>query len=306
MTGSGTLMGFRVAISTYRWFMSMIGRYYLKRMLHKGLPKHFGAPLLFLLTKRLRQEDQSVLNRIEAIRSRMANRDDVYVDIFSSPEPSSSEKVNSQGARPTPGKVKSVSLNWLANTSSVLPYWGAFLYLCVKASRAKTILELGGCAGISGCYMASAKDCNRFISIEGSPALASLAKSNLAEVADNFDVVNALFDSGLDEILPTLEGGLDMVYLDGQHEKTATFHYLERLTPHLNAECILVFDDIRWTPDMWEAWQTLCQCKGMAWTIDLGRFGVCVWDGMAIEPKNYNISRFTDLWSQGKPGEHEV
>ena len=270
-------------------------------MLDDGLPERFRLPLLFLLTKSLNQENQLVVKRIEAIRSKMANLNDVYADIYPSPSPGSSVTLSSPDIRPTPGIVKKVSLTRIANTASVSTYWGVFLYLCANAKRAKTILELGACAGISGCYMASSKYCNRFITIEGSRDLAIVAESNMRQVAKNFEVVNDLFDAGLDEVLPTLKDGLDMVYFDGQHEKIATFHYFERLTPHLNRGCILVFDDIRWTSDMWEAWLTLCKWKGMAWTVDLGRYGVCMWDGIPSQPKNYHFSKFTDYWGKGKP-----
>ena len=293
-------MWFRIARSAYRWFVSVVGRYYLEKMIEDGLPERFKLPLLFLLTKSLSREDQSVINRIEPIRSKIANRGDVFVDIYPSPSPGSAETISLLEVRPVPGKVKKVPLSLVANTVSVLPYWGAFLYLCAIVNRAKIIMELGSCAGISGCYIASSKDCKRFITIEGSRALAALAESNIRQVADNFRVITGLFDDGLDETLPKLEDGLDMVYFDGQHEKIATFHYLERLTPHLNAGSILVFDDIRWTSDMWEAWQTLCKWKGMAWTIDVGRYGICVWDGVTTQPKNYDFSKFTDLWRKRK------
>lgn len=274
-------------------------------MTDNGFPEQFQLPLLFLLTKNLRQEDQLVVNRIEAIRSKMANLKDVYVDIYPSPSPGSAATVSSLEVKPAPGIVKKVSLTRIANTASVSTYWGVFLYLCTNAKRAKTILELGACAGISGCYMASSKYCNRFITIEGSHDLAIVAESNMRQVAKNFEMVNDLFDAGLDEILPTLKDGLDMVYFDGQHEKIATFHYIERLTPHLNGGCILLFDDIRWTSDMWEAWQALCKWNGIAWTIDLGRHGICVWDGVTTQPRNYDFSKFTDLWRRGKPGDSE-
>ena len=299
-SGESIVLCYRTARSIYRWFVPMIGRYYLKRMIDDGLPARFRLPLLFLLTKSLSQEDQLIVSRIESVRSKMANRGDVYVDIYPSPSPGSAGMVSSPEVKPAPGKVKKVPLSRIANTTSVLPYWGTFLYLCANVNRAKTILELGSCAGISGCYMASGKYCKRFITIEGSRALATLAESNIRQVADNFAVITALFDDGFDETLPKLKDGLDMVYFDGQHEKIATIHYLERLTPHLNAGSILILDDIRWTSDMWEAWQALCKWKGMAWTIDVGRFGICVWDGVATQPKNYDFSKFTDLWRKRK------
>lgn len=295
------VMWFQVAKSIYRWFVSIIGKYYLRSMLNDGLPVRFRLPLLFLLTKGLSLEDQLVVNRIEAVRSEIASRCDDYVNIYPSPAPGSEGTFSSPNVRPEPGEVETVSLSLIVNTTSVLPYWGTFLYLCANANRAKTILELGACAGISGCYMASGKYCGQFITIEGSPDLAMLAESNIRQVANNFLVMNALFDDGLDNILPTLRDGLDMVYIDGHHEKIATFHYLERLAHHLNMECILVFDDIRWTSDMWEAWQTICKWRGIAWTIDVGRYGICIWDGVTTQPKNYDFSKFTDLWRNGKP-----
>lgn len=294
-------MWFQVTTSPYRWFVSITGKYYLRSMLNDGLPVRFRLPLLFLLTKGLSLEDLFVVNRIEAVRSEIASRCDDYVNIYPSPAPGSESKFDSPNVRPEPGEVEKVPLSLIANTTSVLPYWGAFLYLCANANRAKIILELGTCAGISGCYMASGKYCNQFITIEGSHDLAMLAESNIRLVANNFFVMNALFDDGLDNILSTLRAGLDMVYIDGHHEKIATLHYLDRLARYLNTECILVFDDIRWTSDMWEAWQTICKRRGMAWTIDLGRYGICIRDGVTTQPKNYDFSKFTDLWRNGKP-----
>jgi predicted O-methyltransferase YrrM len=276
-------------------FLSVIGMDYLKSMLDDGLPARLRLPLLFLLTKSLSQENQLAVDRIEAVRSKMADRDDVRVAIYPSPSPGSVAELASPEERPEPGELKTVRLNLIANTASALSYWGAFLYLCAYANRAKTISELGGCAGISGCYMASSEYCKQFITIEGSPELAMLAETNIRQVANNFLVVKALFDDGLDKILPTLKDGLDVVYIDGQHEKIAAFHYLERLARHLNTECILVFDEICWTCDMWKAWQTICKGSGLAWTMDVGRYGICMWDGTTTKPKNYDFSKFTDL-----------
>jgi predicted O-methyltransferase YrrM len=229
----------------------------------------------------------------------MTDHRDEYVTVYTSPRPA--ETSNASTGRPTPGDLQTVALRTIANTASVLPYWGTFLYLCVRARHAKTILELGGCAGISGCYLAAAPDCRTFITIEGSPALASLAKSNLRQVANNFVVINNLFDTALDELLPSYTDGFDLVHIDGQHEKSSTLHYLERLVPHLQRGSLLAFDDIRWTVDMWETWQLLCARKGMACTIDVGRYGLCLWDGETPSPRNYHFAKFTDLWRKGKP-----
>lgn len=181
------------------------------------------------------------------------------------------------------------SLAQVAYVSSVLPRWGILLYLFANATRAKTILELGSSAGISGCYLASGKYCQRFITVEGSPELSILAETHLLQIANNFEGVNASFNEALDKILPSLQNGLDMAYVDGDKDKCATLHYFERLTPYLNNGCVVVFDDIHWSSQMWEAWQILCQWEGLSFAINAGRFGVCLWSGGATQPKTYDL-----------------
>ena len=124
------------------------------------------------------------------------------------------------------------TLEHIAKISSVTQRWGTFLYLCADAVGAKAILELGTCAGISGCYLASARSCERFVTIEASPAPAKLARLNLSRVSDHFTVINALFDEGLDEILRGPGDRFDLVYIDGHHEKVPTAEVLARFLPH--------------------------------------------------------------------------
>ena len=283
-------------------FASTLGKRYLERMLKDGFTTALETPLLFLLTQKLDKNDQVIVDKIEAIRSKMSKQKDVFVEVYSSPDPVSLNKTTPPDMKPAPGKIITTSLSYIASTVSVLPYWGAFLYLCAKETAAKTILrELGSCAGISSCYLASSNS-QRFITIEASAALAELARCNLNEVtAGRFRVIHALFDTGLEELLPTLPEGLDLLYIDGQHEKTATLHLVERLASVFNTGSILIFDDIRWTSDMWETWQLLTRYPGFSWTLDTGRFGLCMWDRSSRQPRQYDISGFTAFWKKGKP-----
>jgi hypothetical protein len=131
--------------------------------------------------------------------------------------------------------------------------------------------------------------------------LAKIAESNLSQMSNNFDLFNTLFDFALDQILPNLTQTIDVAYIDGNHEKTATLNYLERLKPHLSQNGIVLFDDIHWTKDMEEAWQVIYQCQGFSYTIDLGRIGLGVWDGKIAHPKTYSLATYTDYWQRGKP-----
>ena len=214
----------------------------------------------------------------------------IFIEVYPSPDPNSQQSNHI-----------SVSLDRIATVTSINQYWGTFLYLIAHAQQAKTILELGSCAGISGCYLAASPYCQKFITVEGSSSLAKIAESNLNEVSHNFILFNTLFDAALDQILPNLAQTIDVTYIDGNHEKRATLDYFERLKPHLSQNGIVLFDDIHWTTDMEEAWQMITQCHGFSYTIDLGRIGLGIWNRKPAHTKTYSLATYTDYWQRGKP-----
>jgi len=259
--------------------MAPFGRYKLQRMLEDGLPRPFQHPLEFLFDRRLSPAQRQVVSKVELIREALDRRARSF------------EVVNRDG------NVFQLTASQIAHRVSVNSEWGTFLYLCSRSFRARTILELGSCAGISGCYLASSNYCERLITVEASPDLASLARANICQVSNKAKVVNALFDDALDEILPTLGGGIDLVYVDGHHKYEATLHYFARLEPHLNKCGLVVFDDVHLSEGMWQAWQVLKRREGFAYTIDAGRFGLCFWDASSSIPTNYDLCPYLGwLW----------
>jgi predicted O-methyltransferase YrrM len=251
--------------------MAPLGKYKLQRMFGDGLPRSFQRPLEFLFDKRLSHGEREAVCRVELIRQAVAR------------QACSFEVVNRDG------KVCQLTASQIAHRSSVTAEWGTFLYVCSESFAARTILELGSCAGISGCYLASSKYCERFITVEGSPALASLARANLGQVSKEAEIVNALFNDALDKILPTLRSGIDLAHIDGHHKYEATLHYFRRLEPLLNKGALVVFDDIHLSEGMWQAWQVLKGREGFAYTIDAGRFGICLWGDSSSIPVNHNL-----------------
>ncbi len=79
--------------------------------------------------------------------------------------------------------------------------------------------------------------------------------------------------------------------MDARHEREDTLSAWRQLGPHLSPEAVVLFDDIRWAPGMWEAWQMMKEEPGLAWTLDLGRFGL-VHRGDA-PTRHYDFSVFT-------------
>jgi len=251
--------------------MAPLGRFKLRTMLENGLPRSLQHPLEFLFGNSLTESEQEMVSIVESIRQTVARRT------------SSLEVLNREG------KVCQISPTQMAKGVSIDPESGTFLFLCSEGFRARTILELGSGAGISGCHLASSAYCERFITVEASPNLASLARENIRQVSNEVEVVNALFDQALDKILPNLKGGIDLAFIDGHHKYEATLHYLRRLEPHLNKGGLVVFDDIHLSRGMWQAWQVIKRWKGFRYTIGAGRFGLCLWEGSAFTPVTYNL-----------------
>jgi predicted O-methyltransferase YrrM len=243
--------------------------------LKAGHLEQFFRPLNFLFSRELAYEDKQVLNKVETIRQKLACGQGKYHTV-------------TEGIK---NKIRTPSR--LAYKSSVTTEWGMFLYLCAKSFQARTILELGSGAGISGCYLTSASSCRNFITIEGSSSLASLAARNISQITTQARVVHGFFDNVLESILSNLSDRVDLVYLDGPKDRLTTLRYFQQLIPYLNNGSIVIFDDIHWSKDMWKMWQTVRQWKGLAYTVNAGRFGVCLWKGGSVQPIKINLSLMT-------------
>lgn len=263
-----------IARRVYRRALAPLGLRELRRMLADGLPVPLGRPLEFLFGGGLEPAEREVVQRVERIRAEVAR------------DPRGFRVVNRDGV------VLPLTGAQAAHRASINREWGTFLHLCAGSLRARTILELGGCAGISGCYLASPEHCRRFVTVEGSPELAALAGENLRRVSDAAEVVNARFDDALDRLLPTFGDGIDLAYLDGHHRYEATLHYLERLEPHLAPGALVVFDDVRLSRGMWRAWRAMEERAGFACTVDAGRFGLAVREGSAAVPTSHDLSLY--------------
>ena len=181
--------------------------------------------------------------------------------------------------KPQPGKVLEFTMKQIAHRASKNRLWGLFLHLLVRTFNAKTVVELGSCAGISGCYLASPPSVETFITVEGSPHLAQLARESFHTIFPRAIVLNMLFDDAIDNEIPRfLKTKIDFIYIDGHHEKIATIHYFEKIMPHLSDQAVVVFDDVSWSSDMREAWNILSSSSVFSHSMDFGALGVCLFE----------------------------
>ena len=277
----------RMLADAYRRLAAPFGVRALDRMLRDGLPARLERPLRFLFTGEGGDTVDAVAARIEARRAEIAGREESYefkygesaAGVTRWPEQSSSESP--------------ISSRWLANSASVPRRWGVFLHLC--AESATSILETGACVGISGAYFATAASHPRLITIEGSSALAPIAEETLTQFSDRATVMRSAFDDGIPRALQSLQT-LDLAFIDGHHQEAATLRYVQTIIPHLSRDAMIILDDISLHPGMRSAWQQLSRMTGVAAAVDTGRFGLWLWEGGAVVPRQYDLARYTGAW----------
>ncbi len=119
---------------------------------------------------------------------------------------------------------------------------GTFLDETVKKYNPRTILEVGTLVGYSAIRMGRLlKKGGRITCVEVSEEMAKVARSNI-EKAGLTDRVNVILGDGK-EVLPKLEEGFDMVFLDAVKKEYMT--YLKSCERLLHSGSVVVADNVK-------------------------------------------------------------
>jgi predicted O-methyltransferase YrrM len=180
------------------------------------------------------------------------------------------EDYGASGKSTKKDKIKS-----LASASSKSPKYGRLLYRICKTTQPRIGLELGTNFGISTMYNAAAMNNGVLHSIEGSIKLCEIAQYHYEKTGLTDKVVQ--HQGNFDEVLPYLLKELpyiDYAFIDGNHKKDATIQYFEQLLTKCHDSSILVFDDIRWSRGMEEAWEIIKNHPAVTVSIDLFVMGI--------------------------------
>jgi predicted O-methyltransferase YrrM len=287
----------RTAGLAYRALLAPFGERALKKMSRNGLPAELLEPLRFLFSGREPAAAANAARVIEGIRVELASQPGVYERQRAPSQFGPASWVERTDNRDLP---VAITTRRFAEEISIPRRWGMFLHLCAEAIGARLILEMGSCLGISGAYLASAKPRPRLVTLEGSTALASIARRTLSAVSGSYEVVQGGFEQTLG---PTLErlaqenAAIDLAYIDGHHESGALMHYLATVAPHLSSHSLVVIDDIYLYRDMWEAWRALPSRFPITAAINVGRFGLLIVGNGPT--KQFDLSRYTGWWRIG-------
>ncbi|MBX3103221.1 MAG: class I SAM-dependent methyltransferase [Bacteroidetes bacterium] len=172
----------------------------------------------------------------------------------------------------SPARVTTIAT--VTRQSASFPRKAALLYRIAQYWKATHALELGTNLGMGTAALAHALPPHGSLySLEGQPVLRPIAEATLDACQTHAHLHTGLFD----ELLPALAfPPLDLVWMDGNHTREATLHYLETLLPRLAPEALVVMDDIYWSADMTQAWRKACQWAAFPLSLDLFRMGLLV------------------------------
>ena len=138
--------------------------------------------------------------------------------------------------------------------------------------RPQTILELGTNIGISAAYLASAG--GSVTTMDASPHRIAVARRLHRDIGlTNVDYVVGLFDDTLVETLDRLPE-IDFAFIDGNHQYQPTLDYFAAIADKSSPGAVLVFDDIRWSDGMKQAWAEIKVSPRFKLIADMHRFGV--------------------------------
>jgi len=148
------------------------------------------------------------------------------------------------------------------------------LFRLVNYFQPKQVLELGTSLGKATLAMALANPKADIISVEGDKSLSEYTQKRLQEFQiKNVRIVNKEFNKFFGEN-NAVDVKWDLIYMDGNHRLAPTLQYFDWLQSHLHNDSVVIVDDIYWSDEMKQAWNTLKQHPKVQQSIDTFFFGL--------------------------------
>jgi predicted O-methyltransferase YrrM len=237
--------------------------YWLKASNGKGHGIHSPFVFEFVTNVLNGKGDEQVYAQIEFLRRQLLHDDTtITVEDFGA------------GSRIIGTKQRMVKQ--VAGTSLKPKKYSQLLHRVVQHYRPETIIEIGTSLGITTSYLAKAKPAAKVITMEGSGAIAAIAKRNFDSLnIANIQQVTGNFDETLAPTLCSLDR-VDLAFIDGNHRYEPTVNYFRHILEKSNDTTIIILDDIYWSKEMEQAWQWVKAHERTRLTIDLFAIGIVV------------------------------
>lgn len=156
-------------------------------------------------------------------------------------------------------------------TSSSKGKYGELLYRICRHYQPKSILEFGTSLGVGTSYMHLGSPSSIITTIEACPNTFKLAQENLKHKSIN--TINTTF---IEFLQKSNNQDYDLIFVDGHHDGNALLKYMSELDSYSNDSTIFILDDIRWSEDMFAAWNELKLSKKYHVCLDLFRYGILI------------------------------
>lgn len=161
----------------------------------------------------------------------------------------------------------------IAKTAGISSKRAKLLFRVVNYFQPTTILEIGTSLGLATSSLSLGNKTCKIISLEGCSSTIAIAKNQLQlQDINNIEFINTKFEDYFQNSkLQT--PNFQLIYFDGNHSKKATLEYFELLLPTITNDTVWIFDDIHWSKDMEEAWETIKNHPKVKVTIDTFQWG---------------------------------
>lgn len=167
--------------------------------------------------------------------------------------------------------------------------YGQLLFRIINHYQYKNILELGTSLGITTSYLSTAAPNGFVTTLEGASEIALQAACNFKKLdLSNIHCVQGNFDRTLSSVLQSCSK-FDFVFVDGNHRKEPTVRYFNEIIQHLSDRSVLIFDDIHWSEEMQEAWNSIKEDPRVMLSIDLFFIGIIFFDPAFKVPQHFSI-----------------
>lgn len=193
--------------------------------------------------------------------------------------------------------TQNATIAQIAKYNQSHPRVGQLLFRLVHWLKPRTLLELGTSFGITTGYQAYAAPQSRMITIEGCPHTAGMALETLDVMElEQVEVRIGRFEDELEQALQDLET-LDYAFIDGNHRREPTLAYFEACLPYVHNDSVLVFDDVRWSQGMYEAWNAIKAHPRVTLTVEVFDVGLVFFRAEQAHKQHFDLipSRYKPL-----------
>ncbi|HEX8517778.1 MAG TPA: class I SAM-dependent methyltransferase [Bacteroidia bacterium] len=182
--------------------------------------------------------------------------------------------VTDLGAGSGSGLKKNRKVADIAAISAKSRKYSRLLFRLADCFQPEVIIEIGTSLGLSTVHLAIASSKSRVYTVEGCPETRKVALENFEETGlKNISSLVGNFDQVLPGLLSEVPSA-DMVFFDGNHRKEATLNYFVQCLEKAGNESVFIFDDIYWSKEMTEAWETIRVHPKVTVSIDLFQMGI--------------------------------